>query len=273
LAKSGEEPPGAGDCPKQANGRQDPWGAEVREPEGGDSDAEPEDADDSLIPEMCAHFRFHGRRRFRGQFLRRADPASAAALGTLLPGAAFSQDAPRRGGILTAHLGSEQRILNPALRASTGVYLITSLGWNNSYTHQNPGLVSTLLATEDPTVHIRTPADAARAAASLDHALGATGQNPRKGVTHTTGDVADEGPGFAAAGTCWLADGAETEMAEWALRWAREWEEDWWGAWERATALKSHTRAVSLEAFFYALRVSANLRTRTRGRDAPKPRP
>ena len=33
---------------------------------------------------------------------------------------------PKRGGVLTVHLGSEQRILNPALRASTGVYLITS---------------------------------------------------------------------------------------------------------------------------------------------------
>jgi peptide/nickel transport system substrate-binding protein len=38
----------------------------------------------------------------------------------------FAQETPRRGGVLTAHLGSEQRILNPALRASTGVYLITS---------------------------------------------------------------------------------------------------------------------------------------------------
>ncbi len=32
----------------------------------------------------------------------------------------------RRGGVLTSHLSSEQRILNPALRASTGVYIITS---------------------------------------------------------------------------------------------------------------------------------------------------
>src|SRR3712207_6945924 len=38
----------------------------------------------------------------------------------------FAQETPKRGGVLTAHLGSEQRILNPALRASTGVYLITS---------------------------------------------------------------------------------------------------------------------------------------------------
>ncbi|KAG1077305.1 hypothetical protein G6F40_017120 [Rhizopus arrhizus] len=34
--------------------------------------------------------------------------------------------APRHGGVLNVHLGSEQRILNPALRASTGVYIVTS---------------------------------------------------------------------------------------------------------------------------------------------------
>jgi hypothetical protein len=44
-------------------------------------------------------------------------------------------------------------------------------------------------------------------------------------------------PTFAAAGAYWLAEGAKTEMAEWALRWAREAQEDWWEAWERATAL------------------------------------
>lgn len=33
---------------------------------------------------------------------------------------------PRRGGVVTVHLGSEQRNLNPALRASTGVYVIAS---------------------------------------------------------------------------------------------------------------------------------------------------
>ncbi len=42
-------------------------------------------------------------------------------------GAAFAADpAPTRGGTLTAHMSGEQRILNPALRASTGVYAITS---------------------------------------------------------------------------------------------------------------------------------------------------
>ncbi|MGF0174552.1 phosphoketolase [Streptomyces sp. Marseille-Q5077] len=46
-------------------------------------------------------------------------------------------------------------------------YLITSLGWRNTYTHQNPGLVSAMLETENPTVHVYTPADATRAATVL----------------------------------------------------------------------------------------------------------
>jgi peptide/nickel transport system substrate-binding protein len=52
--------------------------------------------------------------------------ASATLFSPLLARMSFAQETPRRGGVLTAHLGSEQRILNPALRASTGVYLITS---------------------------------------------------------------------------------------------------------------------------------------------------
>ena len=55
---------------------------------------------------------------------------SGAALGAaaLLPAGfipAAAQE-PRRGGVLTVLLSSEQRILNPAMRASTGVYIITS---------------------------------------------------------------------------------------------------------------------------------------------------
>src|SRR3712207_3686409 len=52
--------------------------------------------------------------------------ASATLFSPLFSRVSFAQETPRRGGVLTAHLGSEQRILNPALRASTGVYLITS---------------------------------------------------------------------------------------------------------------------------------------------------
>ncbi len=44
-------------------------------------------------------------------------------------------------------------------------------------------------------------------------------------------------PTFAAAGAYWLAQGPQTEMAEWALRWAREWQEEWWAEWEFVTAL------------------------------------
>ena len=32
----------------------------------------------------------------------------------------------RRGGVLTTQLNGEQRVLNPAIRASTGVYIMTS---------------------------------------------------------------------------------------------------------------------------------------------------
>ena len=55
--------------------------------------------------------------------------APALAAGTLLGRRALAQGAAgdvTRGGVLTAHLAGEQRILNPALRASTGVYIITS---------------------------------------------------------------------------------------------------------------------------------------------------
>ncbi len=49
--------------------------------------------------------------------------AGALALGSRTGRA---QAAPRRGGTVSVHINAEQRILNPALRASTGVYLITS---------------------------------------------------------------------------------------------------------------------------------------------------
>ncbi|MFI8943254.1 phosphoketolase [Streptomyces syringium] len=72
----------------------------------------------------------------------------------------------------------EQQLKHRAARRHAGlpplpsiVYLLTSLGWHNTYTHQNPGLVSSLLATGDPTVHLLTPADPARTAAALTFAL------------------------------------------------------------------------------------------------------
>lgn len=59
---------------------------------------------------------------------------SALALGSVFPGMLYAQEqpethsqgSPRRGGTLTVHMNAEQRILNPALRASTGVYLVAS---------------------------------------------------------------------------------------------------------------------------------------------------
>jgi peptide/nickel transport system substrate-binding protein len=52
--------------------------------------------------------------------------ALSAAAPFVLPRAARAQGTPRRGGTVTAHMQGEQRILNPALRASTGVYVVGS---------------------------------------------------------------------------------------------------------------------------------------------------
>jgi len=51
--------------------------------------------------------------------------AGALAMAATLPATTFAQE-PRRGGTITVHMPQEQRILNPALRASTGVYVIAS---------------------------------------------------------------------------------------------------------------------------------------------------
>jgi peptide/nickel transport system substrate-binding protein len=52
--------------------------------------------------------------------------ALTAGFAGALPTDLFAQDAPKKGGIVTVHMNSEQRILNPALRASTGVYVIAA---------------------------------------------------------------------------------------------------------------------------------------------------
>lgn len=51
--------------------------------------------------------------------------AAFCALGVVTTGAASAEDAPKHGGTAIVHMKGEQRILNPALRASTGVYYIT----------------------------------------------------------------------------------------------------------------------------------------------------
>jgi hypothetical protein len=83
------------------------------------------------------------------------------------------------------------------------------------------------------------------ATASASCGLLAVGRDPgHRALDLLRGEADQEGrftgggyPTFAAAGAYWLAHGAKTEMAEWALRWARESWDDWWGPWERATAL------------------------------------
>lgn len=54
--------------------------------------------------------------------------------------------------------------------------VLTSYGWHNVYTHGDPSLVTALVGTNDPAVHVFTPADADRAALSLDDALRTTGR-------------------------------------------------------------------------------------------------
>lgn len=72
----------------------------------------------------------------------------------------------------------QQQLKHRAVRRHAGlaplpslVYLLTSLGWHNTLTHQNPSLASALLAGCDPTLHVLTPADPARTAAALTFAL------------------------------------------------------------------------------------------------------
>ena len=83
------------------------------------------------------------------------------------------------------------------------------------------------------------------ATASASCALLAVGRDPGpRAIDLLRGESDQDGrftggayPTFAAAGAYWLAEGPETEMAEWALRWAREVDQEWWGPWEWATAL------------------------------------
>ena len=42
----------------------------------------------------------------------------------MIPTGAMAQETPRRGGVMTVHFATEQRILNPSLQASTGVYIV-----------------------------------------------------------------------------------------------------------------------------------------------------
>ncbi|MFF4484427.1 phosphoketolase [Streptomyces sp. NPDC001520] len=82
--------------------------------------------------------------------------------------ATYDAFAPINTSLLIQHLKHRRlRYLTGQGGLPSVNYLITSLGWRNTYTHQNPGLVSSMLESEDGFVHVYTPADATRAAAVL----------------------------------------------------------------------------------------------------------
>lgn len=98
-----------------------------------------------------------------------------------------------------------QQLLAHRLAAAAGrpptpslVYLLTSLGWHNTITHANPGLIDIAIGTGDPAVHVYLPADAARTAAALTFAVRKLGRaslviaskHPMPAHPHTT--IADE---------------------------------------------------------------------------------
>ena len=71
----------------------------------------------------------------------------ALALGATSWSAKALADSPHRGGILTTQLNGEQRILNPSIRASTGVYIITSKIVEPLFDLDATGKPSAVLAT------------------------------------------------------------------------------------------------------------------------------
>ena len=50
--------------------------------------------------------------------------SAAIASNVMWPERSFAQATPRKGGTFTVHYGAEQRMLNPSLQASTGVYIV-----------------------------------------------------------------------------------------------------------------------------------------------------
>jgi xylulose-5-phosphate/fructose-6-phosphate phosphoketolase len=78
--------------------------------------------------------------------------------------------------LLTGLIGQlkQRRLVDPTLPSIN--VLLTSYGWHNSYTHGDPSLITALLATGDPAIHVLTPADPRRTAIALDDALRSTGR-------------------------------------------------------------------------------------------------
>lgn len=61
------------------------------------------------------------------------------------------------------------------VRPSSLVYLVTSLGWTNNYSHQDPAIYGALLDTALDTTHLLLPADPTRLAATLERSLRSRG--------------------------------------------------------------------------------------------------
>jgi xylulose-5-phosphate/fructose-6-phosphate phosphoketolase len=78
------------------------------------------------------------------------------------------------------------------------VYLITSLGWTNNYSHQDPAIYGALLDTALNATHVLLPADPTRLAATLDRSLRSRGgvhiisASKTAGVSYPTGTVVTE---------------------------------------------------------------------------------
>ncbi|MQA60887.1 MAG: phosphoketolase [Actinophytocola sp.] len=80
--------------------------------------------------------------------------------------------APIVASLLAQHLAYRRLAVTAGRPATPSItYLLTSLGWHNTVSHGNPGLIDSVLATGDPAVHVYTPADPARAAAALTFAV------------------------------------------------------------------------------------------------------
>jgi len=78
------------------------------------------------------------------------------------------------------------------------VYLITSLGWTNNYSHQDPAIYGALLDTALDATHVLLPADPIRLAATLDSSLRSRGgihlisASKTAGRSYPTETIADE---------------------------------------------------------------------------------
>jgi xylulose-5-phosphate/fructose-6-phosphate phosphoketolase len=80
--------------------------------------------------------------------------------------------APHVASLLAQHLSYRRLAATAGRQPMPSItYLLTSLGWHNTVSHANPALVDVLIAAQDPSVHVYTPADAARAAAAVATAV------------------------------------------------------------------------------------------------------